>query len=337
MPSANNSSKRKTGDRPEVLPAWAKVDAKVLRPLSKVSDARSALTIAGDWLSVLVVATACWHYFHWALYVLAVLFIGARQHDLLVLMHDGAHYRLFKNRKLNDWMSELFLTWPFFVVSTHGYRANHWAHHRHLNTAEDPDLVGKVGPHWTFPMPLPKLIWIIVSDSLGLAQLRTLVIIRRMHKPGATPKEFVRAKIVFCIVLLAGITLAKLWIPFLLFWLVPFLTWTPTVLRLRAVAEHYGIHAALPVGTRTRTVLPNLLDRLFFVNHAVWFHSEHHFYPSVPLHRLGELHAHLMEREEYRNRVHVSRGYWRAFWEVTREGWRGPTEPVPGALDGYSL
>ena len=136
----------------------------------------------------------CWHYFHWALYLLALLFIGARQHDLLVLMHDGAHYRLFKSRKLNDWMSELFLTWPFFVVSTHGYRANHWAHHRHLNTAEDPDLVGKVGPHWAFPMPARKLLWIVLSDVMGLAQLRTLVIIRRMHKPGATPKPFVRAR-----------------------------------------------------------------------------------------------------------------------------------------------
>ncbi len=333
----SKSSKRKTGDRPEVLPAWAKVDAKVLRPLSKVSDVRSALTIAGDWLAILLVATLCWHYFHWALYLVAVLFIGARQHDLLVLMHDGAHYRLFTNRKLNDWMSELFLTWPFFVASTHGYRANHWAHHRHLNTADDPDLVGKVGPLWTFPMPLKKFAWMVLTDVMGLAQPRTFDIIRRLSNKGSTPKQFLWAKAAFTVALLVGVTLAELWVPFLLFWIVPFMTWTPTLLRLRAIAEHYGIHSALPVGTRTRTVLPNLFDRLFVVNHAVWFHSEHHFYPSVPLHRLAELHEHLMAREEYRERVHISRGYWRAFWEVTREGWRGPTRSIPGALDGYSL
>lgn len=38
----------------------------------------------------------------------------------------------------------------------------------------------------------------------------------------------------------------------------------------------------------------------------------------------------------WRGRVHISRGYLRAFWELTTEGWRGLTHDVPGLPDGYS-
>lgn len=324
-------------DRPEVLPEWAKVAPADLRRLSQVDDLTSMRSIAGDWGAILAAAALCSWLWHPALYVVTVLFIGARQHDLLVLMHDAAHFRLMKNRARNDWVSELFLTWPFVVVSTHGYRANHWAHHRHLNTTADPDLMGKTGPDWTFPMPSARMTQMVFTDTLGMAQIRVLPIARRMRKPEAVPERFRRAKAVWLVAMLIGISLAGIWLPVLLYWVVPFFTWTPAVLRLRAVAEHYGIHAALPVGTRSRTVLPTLLDRLFFVRHPVWFHAEHHFHPSVPLHRLAELHELLMTREAYRSRAHVTHGYLSAFREVTLEGWRGPTEPLPGAVEGHSL
>lgn len=325
------------GDRPDVLPAWAKVDKAVLRQLSQVSDARSVLAIGGDWLAIIGAGLLCWYLWHPVLYVVTVLFIGARQHDLLVLMHDAAHYRLFRNRAVNDWAAELFLTWPFLVVNTHGYRANHWAHHRHLNTADDPDLVGKIGPGWVFPMPAWRLAVLIVTDAIGFGQPRIVPIVRRLGRAGAMPRAFKLAKLVFVVAALAIIVATGAWKPVVLFWLVPFLTWTPALLRLRALAEHYGIHEPLPVGTRSRTVLPTLLDRLFVVGHPVWYHAEHHFYPSVPLHRLADLHDHLMQREAYREKVHVTRGYLRTLWEVTTEGWAGPREPVPGMPTGYSV
>jgi len=49
------------------------------------------------------------------MYLLAIAIIGARQHALLILMHDGVHYRLFRNRRLNDCVSEL-LAWPHLVA-----------------------------------------------------------------------------------------------------------------------------------------------------------------------------------------------------------------------------
>jgi len=326
-----------SGDRPDVRPAWSKVEPQVLRRLSKVDGRRTALAIGGTWLSILVVAAAAWHWWHPVTVLLAVLFIGARQHDLLVIMHDAAHHRLTKKRSLNDWISELFCAWPFVMVSTHGYRANHWAHHRHLNTTADPDLVGKTGPSWTFPMPARSLGWWLATDAIGLAQVRVLAIARRLRTSAPTPTAFKVGRLVFLAISAVAVTILDAWPPVLLFWVLPFCTWAPTLLRLRAIVEHYGIHADLPVGTRSRTVLPSLLDRVFIVNQPVWFHSEHHFHPSVPLHHLPELHAHLMRKRVYREHVHVTAGYARALWEVTVEGWRGPQAPVEGTVAGLSM
>lgn len=312
--------KRARNDRPSVLPTWAKVEPKVLRALSKVDGRRSALTIAGYWLSVVVVSAICWRFWHPALYLLTLAFIGARHHDLLVLMHDAAHFRLFKNRKRNDWLSELLLTWPFFFVSTHAYRRNHHAHHKWVNTDQDPDLVGKTGPHWTFPMSGWRMAWIALTDVMGLAQLRILAIVRRLSAADAVPRKYKIGRAVFWLVAAPVIWLTGTWELFLLFHVVPFLTFTPMFLRFRAIAEHYGIREDLPIGTRSRTTLPTLLERVFFLSQPVWFHAEHHFHPSVPLHRLNELHAHLMARPEYAARVHISHGYLSAFKECTQRG-----------------
>ena len=78
------------------------------------------------------------------LYVFAVAFIGSRQHALLVLMHDGVHYRLLRNRRLNDWMSEVILAWPHLVTARQ-YRKNHFAHHKYLNTAAGSRLEAQGG------------------------------------------------------------------------------------------------------------------------------------------------------------------------------------------------
>ena len=86
------------------------------------------------------------------MYLLTVAFIGARQHALLILMHDGVHYRLFRDRRLNDWTAEIILAWPN-LISARAYRRNHFAHHRYLNTAQDPDWARRQGDlSWVFPM-----------------------------------------------------------------------------------------------------------------------------------------------------------------------------------------
>src|SRR5580765_2276308 len=70
----------------------------VLRALSRVSVTRSWFHIALEWLSIAAaIALGEWLH-HWYGYVAAVIWIGARQHALAILMHEGTHYRVATNR-----------------------------------------------------------------------------------------------------------------------------------------------------------------------------------------------------------------------------------------------
>src|SRR5690349_13899063 len=91
------------GDEP-VEPAPEALDPALVRALSELRPALSTAIIAREWVSIFGAASLCmlaWSQLEsiWAravVYVLAIAFIGARQHGLLVLAHDAAHYRLFR-------------------------------------------------------------------------------------------------------------------------------------------------------------------------------------------------------------------------------------------------
>jgi len=139
-----------------------------LTDLSTVRPLIACVHVAAEWALIAATIYLCQRFWHPMLYVFAVVFIASRQHALLVLMHDGVHYRLLPNRRLNDWLSEVVLAWPH-LVSARQYRKNHFAHHRHLNTAQDPDLKRRAGdPVWVFPQSAPVLAKTLFRDATGL-------------------------------------------------------------------------------------------------------------------------------------------------------------------------
>src|SRR5260370_32821598 len=117
-----------------------KLTKEELTELSTVKPWLACMHVGAEWVLIAATIYLCQRFWHPMLYVFAVAFIGSRQHALLVLMHDGVHYRLLRNRRLNDWMSEVILAWPH-PATARQYRKNHFAHHKFLNTAEDPDLI----------------------------------------------------------------------------------------------------------------------------------------------------------------------------------------------------
>src|SRR5262245_28967141 len=73
-------------------------------------------------------------------FVVAILFVGAGQHQLSGLAHEGVHHILFANRRLNEFISDWFCLFPLFS-STHHYRLQHLAHHQFVNDPQrDPDV-----------------------------------------------------------------------------------------------------------------------------------------------------------------------------------------------------
>src|SRR5262245_52434883 len=68
------------------------------RRLSAIQSLRSAGDILSQWLLITAVVALAVHVDRWPLWAAAVIVVATRQHALLVLMHEGAHYHLFKNR-----------------------------------------------------------------------------------------------------------------------------------------------------------------------------------------------------------------------------------------------
>jgi fatty acid desaturase len=202
-----------------------------------------------------------------------------------------------------------------------GYRHNHFAHHRHVNSARDPDWTRKQNDEWRFPMPARRLAKLLVYDVTGIGFVKTLALAGQLRAPGrARPGDpLVIGRIVFVAALVVALSVLHLWTVWLLFWVVPFVTWTQLCLHLRSMAEHFAVPASRPGPyAHTRTVQAGPLARLFLASKNINYHLEHHLYPSVPFYNLPALHRLLMETPEHRAAAHVSRGYAGVLGELVR-------------------
>ncbi|MEQ8823704.1 MAG: fatty acid desaturase [Filomicrobium sp.] len=84
----------------------------------------------------------------------AILIIGASQHQLGGIIHEGTHYILFSDRKLNELVSDWLAAFPIYT-STYAFRLHHLSHHQFVNDPKrDPnfDQAHESG-HWLdFPI-----------------------------------------------------------------------------------------------------------------------------------------------------------------------------------------
>ena len=291
-----------------------------LRDLSELSPVRSTFHVVAEWTAILAAIALCQRHFSLLLYLLTVAFIGARQHALLILMHDGVHYRLFRNRRLNDWLSEIVLAWPN-LISARAYRRNHFAHHRYLNTAQDPDWARRQGdPTWVFPKHWSRLAMLMLRDLSGLSAIYYLrLALMLLSKDTGVSRGFLVARYGFyaaAIAMLAWFGAIHL---LLMYWFVPLFTWMTVIFRVRSIAEHSAIEGRANAYAQTRSTRASVLEHVFVAPKNVNYHIEHHFYPSVPFYRLPKLHRVLMSKSEFRDGVHITPGYL----GVLRESARG--------------
>ena len=287
-----------------------KLTKEELKELSSVNSTLACLHVAAEWGLVAATIYLCQRFWHPMLYVFAVAFIGSRQHALVVLMHDGVHYRLLRNRWLNDWMSEVILAWPH-LVSARQYRKNHFAHHKYLNTAQDPDLNRRKGdPAWVFPQAVPELARTLFRDVTGLNAPAMLKLAASVASADQVPTGFLVMRYGFYAAVLGVVAYFGALEAFALYWIVPMFTWLVLIMRIRSIAEHHAIDEPQTAYPRTRTTHANLLERILIAPKNVNYHIEHHFFPSVPFYRLPELHALLMSKPGYREGAHMTRTYW---------------------------
>jgi fatty acid desaturase len=226
--------------------------------------------VAFDWSIIAACFCAAYWVPHPAIWLACVVIIGARQHALAILGHDGAHRMACRNRFLNDTLTGLLCFWPLgFAIN--GYRRFHFKHHRTVGTDEDPELIHKnhkwLG-QWQTPM---KLLLHVTMDCLG-GSLPHLGMAAYLTRPTSLLDQLGPALTISGLVALTW-WIGCLWIPLLWFGSL----WTSffVVFRFRLWTEHVGT-------TGTHRISATWWQRFLFLPHNTWCHWEHHECSSIP-------------------------------------------------------
>jgi fatty acid desaturase len=205
---------------------------------------------------------------------------------LFTLEHEATHRTPFRTVWLNDWVGRLcglLLVLPF-----EWFRAFHMAHHRWTNLpGKDPELAG--------PKPETRAAWVWhvsglpywMSEARLMADLVRGRVMDGFVAEGAKARIVAEARGMAAVYGLAGVSL--LWTDVLLWvWIVPVLLGQP-FLRLYLLAEHGDCPEVANMFENTRTTFTTRAVR--WVAWNMPYHVEHHVWPTVPFHRLPEVHG----------------------------------------------
>jgi fatty acid desaturase len=219
----------------------------------------------------------------------AMLLLGIVQVALFAPLHETMHLTAFANRRANavvGWLAACpsLMNWHF-------YAAYHLAHHRFTQDPErDPELM--VPPPSSFDTYLSRVLAVnfwrarfaVIRDCLR-GDLSGYPYVIATSRPRVI--HSVRA---MCAVMaaLCGVMIVCVgwWAPLAL-WVGPQLLCQP-FLRLFLLTEHTLCSSDENRLTNTRTTLTSAAVRLLMWN--MNYHTEHHLYPSIPFHRLPEVH-----------------------------------------------
>ena len=217
----------------------------------------------------------------WPVRIACWLAMGVCVHALGILMHEGVHGNLFRDRR-RDRLAGLLLGLPHLLPFS-AFRVTHLLHHRHNRTALDPDEFTN----------LPDRRWLRVAAFYGWILGGTLAFVPSVPPIAlrrGSPEEK-RAALVDTAVVYGALAAALALRPWLALelWLVPFAV-SCMLGNVRGVAEHMLLPRGDPL-RQTRTVTSNRAVSFLMCN--LNYHLAHHLFPGVPWYRLQGLHRRL--------------------------------------------
>ncbi len=258
----------------------------------QVVDQRYALRyFAIVWGAVAAIAWT-WQATSWAALFLLLPCIGIVQHAMLNLTHEASHYLLFADRRWNDRIANLFAALPI-CHTVASYRMTHVDHHRYLRSVNDPS--GYVTGPGLSRADIRRTLLALLGGRLVWELAARSLLGRRFAAQAAGEADEMKAVDRTRLIMVAVYQLAvggfayatgfvNLWIA----WLVVVMTITPTLEGIRSMVEHrFPDDLELLQHTRSHhsnIVISGLLSPFF------QYHWEHHLFPTVPHHRLADVH-----------------------------------------------
>ena len=282
-----------------------------LRELSLPSSSKTLRAIVLDWFFIALLFGLAVRFPHPVTYVFCFILMARQQLALAILMHDGAHGRLFFSPFWNNYVGQ-YLTASPLVISMRTYRNLHLKHHQNPLAPDDPDI-NLIGGYPINPQSLKRKL---LRDLFGMTYFKFLAYFLMMSRTNKESREKTLKKMevpeavrgpkistfhfIFSVIFVQTLLFSVLfffqapWLYFFL-WALPMMTLLQLLLRIRGITEHAGYTPNRDQRYNTRTLI-NPFQTFFFAPHSVNYHIEHHLYPSVPYANLHKVHALLKER-----------------------------------------
>ncbi len=177
MSTSMSASQARAADRPETR-APARMSAGEIQSLKARDNVTNIYYIGRIYVIVAAtIAATLWSYsavagiglgWWWNIpaTLVAILIIGASQHQFGGVVHEGTHYMLFADKKASEIASDWLGAFPIFT-STYMFRLHHLAHHQFINDPErDPNFgLAEDGGHWLdFPIAHVELLLAILRQ-----------------------------------------------------------------------------------------------------------------------------------------------------------------------------
>lgn len=275
--------------------------------LSGADNWHGALYVTLDWaiIGVAVATAMLWKSIF--VYLLAVLIIGSRHRAMMNLLHQGSHNLLFKQRRLNAFVSNVFLGLP--LLSTHAsYTTEHLEHHKHTwNDELDPKTKRYRQLLLVAPQNLAEFCVRHIVKPVLLLHM-PFNVWSALRKKGDTRKD-IATRLSFWAAAVMVISYAGIWEEFFLYWVIPYISSFQIIRYFGEMAEHAGLQTTNAwLGTRAwSSVLP---VRWLIAPHNDEMHLTHHLFPRIPHYRIKRAHDLLMHVPEYANAHHCYGLFW---------------------------
>ena len=275
-----------------------------LRKLSILKPWKSLLVILLEWSIIIACIFIHKSFTNILVYICIWFVISTRLYAMYSLIHEAIHYSITRNKVLNEIIAQVFLGFPL-LISLKSMRENHLAHHKYLQTDQDPEMKHLKYKEFHFPASKTQLVKLFLLDITGIN-----FVYYKILKIYNLTFHFNKNNF-FDILLFVSVFAAAYYLGFakdvLLYWLIPYATFYQLLNRIRLSTEHFNIDESNSF--KTRSVVASFFETLIFTPYNLGYHLEHHLYPSIPFYNLPKLHSLLLNNEAYKNEAIIESSY----------------------------
>jgi|SRR5690554_873258 len=283
-----------------------------LREFSEKNDIIPSLVIMTEWVIISSIFFISVSLQHWAIYLVGAIIMSTRLYAFQSLSHEACHYHLHSNKKTNEVIAHLLVTWPIFVhLDT--MRKAHLTHHRHLQTEKDPEVKHLDYPEFQIPLSKKQFLTICLKDLSGFNFVK--------YRWKKLPKTILMQDLpplqrLFYTFLFLTLLYFNLLLPAIVLWLIPYMTIYQLLNRIRLYYEHFNLNKNKEHPLRTLHL--SRLGAFFLAPYSLGYHAEHHLFPGIPFYNLPQLHKIISRNNRYSHSIELETNYLKMISKIIK-------------------